>query len=39
MEQIVKGLFAPPKPLSYYTKLAEMAFRDVETRMTDMDEG
>jgi|JI6StandDraft_1071083.scaffolds.fasta_scaffold47304_3 hypothetical protein len=30
MEQIVKGSFEPPKPLNYYSKVAEMAFKEVE---------
>lgn len=38
MEQIVKGSFQPPKPLSYYSKVAERAFKEVGDRMEEMEE-
>lgn len=38
MEQIVKGSFEPPKPLAYYSKVAERAFKEVEERMEEMEE-
>ena len=39
MQQIVKEMNGPPFPLEYYYRIAESAFKEVEGKFEEMEEG